>query len=72
MPDRLSIASKPGKTITFIGKWLSIEDWSGIAKRLELKGIKEGTKVFDDYISENYNKPWLESALQLGDEYNNV
>ncbi len=26
------------------------------------------TKAFDDFIWDTYNKPWLESALQRGDD----
>ncbi len=47
---------------------LSMDDWSKIKANIEAKGIKEGTKAFDDYIWDNYNKPWLESALQRGDD----
>ncbi|MDR2953967.1 MAG: hypothetical protein LBV43_02680, partial [Prevotella sp.] len=46
---------------------LSIDDWSKIKLQLETKGIKEGTKAFDDFIWETYNRPWLESAMQRGD-----
>lgn len=46
---------------------LSIEDWSKIKNELEVKGIKSGTKEFDDYIWDNYNRPWIESAMQRGD-----
>lgn len=33
-----------------------------------LKGIAPNTKAFDDFIWETYNKPWLESAMQRGDD----
>lgn len=47
---------------------LSIEDWTSLADEIESLGIKSKTKAFDDYIWNNYNKPWLENALQRGDD----
>ena len=47
---------------------LSIDDWSIIVADLEAKGIYKGTKAFDDYIWDNFNKPWIESAMQRGDD----
>ena len=48
---------------------LSIEGWNTkVVKEATDKGISVDTKAFDDFIWEKYNKPWLESALQRGDE----
>src|SRR5690606_18841347 len=48
---------------------LSIEGWSTkVVQEASNKGIELGTKAFDDYIWETYNKPWLESAMQRGDD----
>jgi len=48
---------------------LSIEDWNTkVIQEAAQKGIKEETKAFDDFVWETYNKPWLESALQRGDD----
>ncbi len=47
---------------------LSIENWTSLKNEIEAVGIKLGTKAFDDYIWDNYNRPWLESAMQRGDE----
>ncbi|GHV17695.1 hypothetical protein FACS1894169_13320 [Bacteroidia bacterium] len=44
------------------------DDWGSAKALLEAKGIKEGTKAFDDFIWETYNRPWLESAMQRGDD----
>ena len=104
LPDRLSITSKPGKTVTFIGKWfgelenvykelsgedlnvymlsgkfehpggfniLSIENFTSKLTEYSRKvnsNIIDKSLSFDDYIWETYNKPWLESALQRGDD----
>ncbi len=46
---------------------LSIKDWSKVADKLDAQGIKDGMKAFDDYIWDQFNKPWLESAMQRGD-----
>src|SRR5690606_35537198 len=47
---------------------LSIDDYSKLIEELSAKGIKQGTKAFDDYVWDNYNRQWLESALQRGDD----
>ena len=48
---------------------LSIEGWSTtVVQEAVEQGITVGTKAFDDFIWNRYNKPWLESAMQRGDE----
>lgn len=47
---------------------LSIEDWSGVVKKAKGKGILENTKAFDEFIWDEYNKPWLENAMVRGDD----
>lgn len=47
---------------------LSIENWSNLVDNLAKKGVLDKTKGFDDYIWEAYNRPWLENALQRGDD----
>lgn len=66
----LNIYMKSGKFDNFGGfNMLSIEDWgTKVVQEARAKGIVEGTKAFDDYIWETYNKPWLENAMQRGDD----
>jgi hypothetical protein len=48
---------------------LSIEGWNTkVVNEAIKKGIIKDTKAFDDFIWDTYNKPWLESALQRGDD----
>ena len=48
---------------------LSIEDWgTKVILDAKAKGISTGTKAFDDFIWESYNKPWLENAMLRGDD----
>jgi hypothetical protein len=48
---------------------LSVDDWdTKVVPEAIKKGIDIKTKAFDDFIWDNYNQPWLESALQRGDD----
>ncbi|GHT24742.1 hypothetical protein AGMMS4957_18280 [Bacteroidia bacterium] len=48
---------------------LSIEGYSTtVVEAAAKKGIKPNTKAFEDFIWETYNQPWIENALQRGDD----
>ena len=48
---------------------LSIEDWNTkVVQQAAVSGVLPNTKAFDDFVWDTYNKPWLESAMQRGDE----
>jgi hypothetical protein len=48
---------------------LSIEDWNTrVVQEAARRNIRQGTRAFDDFVWETYNRPWLESAMQRGDD----
>jgi succinate dehydrogenase flavin-adding protein (antitoxin of CptAB toxin-antitoxin module) len=48
---------------------LSIEGYdTRVVQEAARRNIRQGTKAFDDFVWENYNRPWLESAMQRGDD----
>jgi hypothetical protein len=48
---------------------LSIEGWdTKVVQEAAKKGISPNTKAFDDFIWDEYNKPWIENALIRGDD----
>ncbi len=48
---------------------LSIEGWTTtVVEEAAKKGIMRDTKAFDDFIWDTYNRPWIESAMQRGDD----
>ena len=47
---------------------LSIEGWTTtVIEEAAKRGIMRDTKAFDDFIWDTYNRPWIESAMQRGD-----
>jgi hypothetical protein len=48
---------------------LSVEGWTTkVVNEAVERGILPNTKAFEDFIWNTYNRPWLENALQRGDD----